>query len=195
LLIICSRTWKDTKTVLQNKMNRLLQATNFAAKKHSMQRRKNAEASPYINHPVEVALHLSDVGKVEDEDILIAALLHDTIEDTETTREEIVTIFGDSVASLVCECTDDKILPKLERKRLQIENAPKKSSGAKQIKIADKTCNLRSILIDPPADWSIHRQFEYFQWAEKVIAGLLGVNQKLDQEVCALLQQGLDKLK
>jgi guanosine-3',5'-bis(diphosphate) 3'-pyrophosphohydrolase len=175
-------------------MNRLLQATYFAAEKHSIQRRKNTAASPYINHPVEVAFHLSSVGKVEEEDILIAALLHDTIEDTETTREEIVAVFGESVASLVSECTDDKSLPKMERKRLQIVNAPKKSAGAKKIKIADKTCNLRSILSDPPTDWSPQRQLEYFQWAEKVIAGLLGVNGRLDQEVTVLLQQGFHKL-
>lgn len=185
--LVCSVTEKN--------MNRIIQATHFAARKHSGQTRKNADASPYINHPVEVAFHLSAVGNVEDEDILVAALLHDTIEDTETSREEIVSLFGEAVASLVCECTDDKSLPKLERKHLQIENAPKKSAGAKVIKIADKTCNLRSILSDPPVDWSIQRQYEYFLWAEKVVNGLLGVNQELDNEVTHLLQKGLKKLK
>lgn len=178
-----------------NEMNRLLKATHFAAQKHSRQRRKNAHASPYINHPIEVAFHLSEVGKVVDEDILIAALLHDTFEDTETTREEVVALFGDEVARLVSECSDDKSLPKMERKWLQIEHAPHKSPGAKQIKIADKTCNLRSILADPPADWSLQRQLDYFRWAEKVIAGLRGVNDRLDEAVAVLLQQGIEQLK
>jgi guanosine-3',5'-bis(diphosphate) 3'-pyrophosphohydrolase len=175
-------------------MNRLLQAVHFAAEKHTAQRKKNKDASPYINHPVEVAFHLSSVGQVEDEDILIAALLHDTIEDTETTREEIAAEFGQAVASLVSECTDDKSLPQMERKRLQIETATKKSVGAKLIKIADKTCNLRSMVPDPPVDWPLQRQYEYFQWAEKVVNGLLGENQALDQEVQRVLKQGFAEL-
>lgn len=174
-------------------MNKILKAVQFAATKHSNQRRKNKEASPYINHPIEVANHLSSVGEVEDEDILIAALLHDTIEDTDTTREEIAAEFGERVASLVCECTDDKSLPKLERKRLQIENAPKKSPGAKLIKIADKTCNLRAILSDPPGDWAISRQHDYFLWAEKVLVGLLGENEALDAQVRTVLRDGFIK--
>lgn len=173
-------------------MNRLLHAVQFAAEKHTEQRRKNKRSSPYINHPVEVAHHLTSVGKVEDEDLVIAALLHDTIEDTETSREEIGAAFGETVAELVMECTDDKSLPKQERKRLQILNAPKKSSRAKLIKIADKTCNLRSILADPPCDWSRQRQYEYFQWAEQVVAGLLGENAALDYEVNRVLREGLD---
>ena len=176
-------------------MKRILQATDFAAKKHSSQRRKNPDASPYINHPVEVAFHLCSVGNIADEDILIAALLHDTIEDTETTREEIAAIFGETVAALVVECSDDKSLSKMERKRLQVENAPHKSSGAKMIKIADKTCNLRSILADPPDGWSQQRQYEYFQWAEQVVAGLLGENKALDDGVQRVLQEGLTQLK
>ena len=163
---------------------------NFAAQKHSTQRRKDGAATPYINHPIEVAMHLAEVGKVEDEDILIAALLHDTIEDTDTTQEEIAAEFGDPVAGLVAECTDDKSLGKMERKRLQVVNAPKKSSGAKQIKIADKTCNLKSIHSDPPEEWSSQRKLEYFQWAEKVVDGLLGVNNALDREVLAVMEKG-----
>jgi guanosine-3',5'-bis(diphosphate) 3'-pyrophosphohydrolase len=176
-------------------MNRLLHAANFASLKHSSQRRKNAEASPYINHPIEVAYHLSSVGGVVDEDVLVAALLHDTIEDTATTREEIVRDFGERVAALVVECTDDKSLPKMERKHLQIVNAPKKSDAAKMIKIADKTCNLRSILSDPPEDWSLSRQYDYFIWAERVVAGLLGHNARLDTEVRQVLEKGLRQLR
>jgi len=175
-------------------MTRLLQAVDFAARKHRQQRRKNKDDTPYINHCVEVAHHLARVGKVEDEDTLIAALLHDTIEDTDTTREEIAERFGETVAGLVAECTDDKRLPKQERKRLQIETAPGKSRRAKLIKIADKTCNLRSILEDPPAMWSRQRQREYFVWAEQVVAGLLGESAALDREVERALREGLERL-
>ena len=175
-------------------MNKLLAAAHFAAEKHADQRRKNTGQSPYINHPIEVAEHLSRVGGVTDEEILIAALLHDTIEDTDTTEAEIREAFGDEVLSLVVECTDDKSLEKAERKRLQIVNAPKKSPGAKQIKIADKTCNLQSILDDPPDGWPLSRQLEYFQWASQVVAGLKGVNARLDEEVERVLQAGLAKL-
>ena len=175
-------------------MKRLLEAANFAAQKHSKQRRKNVDASPYINHPIEVAMHLSRVGNIDDEDVLAAALLHDTVEDTQTTKEEIVAEFGERVAHLVLECTDDKGLAKTERKRLQIVNAPHKSPGAKMIKISDKTCNLRSILADPPRGWSLDRQKEYFMWAEQVVSGLLGVNQALDDCVQSVLQEGLRKL-
>lgn len=175
-------------------MNPLLEAMAFAARKHTSQRRKNAAADPYINHPIEVAAHLSSVGGVTDEDILIAALLHDTVEDTDTTQEEIAGLFGDKVASLVMECTDDKSLPKLERKRLQIVNAPHKTSGAKLIKISDKTCNLRTLVEDPPADWSAQRQRAYFLWAEQVVAGLLGKNEALDAAVLSVLREGLEKL-
>lgn len=175
-------------------MEQLLKAAHFAAQKHSMQRRKNVDASPYINHPIEVAMHLSQVGGVDDEDILVAALLHDTIEDTETTQAEIVAAFGEQVAGLVLECTDDKSLDTMERKRLQIENACHKSPGAKMIKIADKTCNLRSILADPPHDWSLKRRRNYFLWAQQVVAGLQGVNQPLDDCVQSVLEEGLRAL-
>lgn len=173
---------------------RLLSATRFAAEKHGDQRRKGSSALPYINHPIEVAEHLARAGQVTDENILIAALLHDTIEDTETSPEEIEQEFGPTVLALVLECSDDKSLEKAERKRLQILKASSKSDGAKQIKLADKTCNLRSILHDPPSDWSPTRKLKYFQWAEEVIAGLRGVNSQLEAEVDAVLEQGLEAL-
>ena len=171
-------------------MNRILQAAHFAARKHSQQRRKNTDATPYINHPIEVAEHLASVGGITDEDVLIAALLHDTIEDTRTTKAEIVECFGSRIAEIVAECTDDKSLEKPERKRLQILHAPQISPQAKIVKLADKTCNLASILIDPPIGWSIQRQQEYFHWAELVVAGLLGVNDQLDQCVKETIEQG-----
>jgi len=183
------------RVIGEKKMNRLLKAIDFAAQKHSKQRRKNQEASPYINHPIEVAAYLSDIGEIDDEDVIVAALLHDTIEDTETSEMEIVSLFGNRVANLVLECTDDKSLEKQERKRLQIVNAPKKSPEAKLIKIADKICNLRSVISDPPKGWSTLRQLDYFKWAEKVTLGLLGENQRLDEDIQTVLKEGIGKLK
>lgn len=162
-------------------MNRLLQAMKFAAEKHAQQRRKNSAGTPYINHPIEVAEHLVRVGGIEDEDVIIAAVLHDTIEDTDATFAEIQSAFGARVAEIVLECTDDKSLDKSERKRLQVVNAPHKSAEAKCVKISDKTSNLASLVEDPPEDWSRQRQLEYVLWAEKVVSGLLGVNDRLDQ--------------
>ena len=175
-------------------MHRLLDATRFASAKHLRQKRKNRERTPYIHHPVEVAFHLSGVGGVDDEDVLIAALLHDTVEDTDTTREELVERFGENVAGLVMECTDDKRLPKAERKRLQIVNAPTKSAGAKQIKLADTTCNLRDILADPPEGWDPDRRRAYFDWARRVFEGLFGVNEALDAEARRIVAEGRSAL-
>lgn len=176
-------------------MNRILQAAHFAARKHSQQRRKNSEATPYINHPIEVAEHLARVGGITDENVLIAALLHDTIEDTQTTKAEIAECFGSRIAEIVGECTDDKSLEKAERKRLQIVHASQISPEAKIVKIADKTCNLASFRTEPPIGWSIQRQQDYFDWAEQVVAGLLGVNDRLDQFVIETIKQGKTLLK
>lgn len=165
-------------------MNRLLHALKFSAERHIHQRRKDAEATPYINHPIEIAEHLARVGGIFDEDVLIAGLLHDTVEDTSTTMEEIEDLFGARVAGIVLECTDDKSLPRLERKRLQIVTASNKSRDAKCVKLADKTCNLSSLLLNPPSNWGLLQQQEYVEWAAKVVQGLVGVNQRLDE--CAL---------
>jgi guanosine-3',5'-bis(diphosphate) 3'-pyrophosphohydrolase len=175
-------------------MRLLLKAARFAAQKHTKQRRKDEARSPYINHPLEVAEHLCRVGGVTDEPVLIAALLHDTIEDTDTTGDELVREFGEEVVALVLECTDDKSLEKRERKRLQIVNASRKSPGAKQIKIADITGNLRSILEDPPEGWPVARKLEYFQWASQVVARLKGTNSSLDEEVDKILELGIQRL-
>ena len=120
---------------------------------------------------------------------LVAALLHDTIEDTDATPEEIRKHFGDQVLSVVKELTDDKSLPKAARKRLQIEGAPFKSSRAKQIKLADKLCNIRDMGQNPPADWEPERVFNYLTWTEKVVSGLRGVNPMLE----AFYDQVLDE--
>lgn len=157
-------------------------ALDFAARKHVHQRRKGELAEPYVNHLSDVARLLAEATKGEDITVVIAGLLHDTIEDTDTTFEELAKEFGLEVAELVSEVTDDKALPKAERKRLQIETAPRKSRRARMIKLADKTSNLHSMIGSPPKDWSLERRRDYIDWAEKVAAGCRGVNAYLEQE-------------
>jgi len=158
-----------------------LKALRFSADKHRNERRKDKEKTPYINHPIEVVQLLWEVGGVRDVNVLLAAILHDTIEDTDTRPEEISGRFGEEVLSLVLEVTDDKNLPKQKRKRLQIEHAPHISFGAKLIKLADKSCNIRNLISMPPKDWSLKRRQEYLLWGEKVVAGLRGTNQALEE--------------
>jgi guanosine-3',5'-bis(diphosphate) 3'-pyrophosphohydrolase len=159
----------------------LLEAIRFSAEKHRHQRRKDNAKTPYINHPIEVTELLWNVGGVRDVDVLLAAILHDTIEDTDTRLEEIRDRFGENVLSLVLEVSDDKSLPKGERKRLQIEHAPHISFGAKLIKLADKTCNIRNLITMPPKSWSLNRRKKYLTWSEKVVAGLRGTNTTLEE--------------
>jgi guanosine-3',5'-bis(diphosphate) 3'-pyrophosphohydrolase len=159
----------------------LFKAFYFSADRHRNQRRKDSVHSPYINHPIEVAQLLWDVVGVRDVYVLVAAILHDTIEDTHTSPEEIRDAFGEEVLSLVLEVTDDKSLPKAERKRLQIETASHKSYGAKLIKLADKSCNVRNLVNMPPEDWSLARRQEYLLWTEQVVAGLRGTNANLEK--------------
>jgi guanosine-3',5'-bis(diphosphate) 3'-pyrophosphohydrolase len=158
----------------------ILRAAAFAARKHRDQRRKDVEASPYINHPLELARVLAEMGGVTDAATLCAALLHDTIEDTATTPDELEREFGPEIAAIVAEVTDDKRLPKAERKRLQVEHAATLSDAAKRVKLADKICNLTDVASSPPADWSLERRREYFDWARQVINGLRGVDAALE---------------
>jgi guanosine-3',5'-bis(diphosphate) 3'-pyrophosphohydrolase len=175
---------------LKNKdMGLVLRATAFAALKHRDQRRKDAEASPYINHPIALADLLWDLGGVRDPVVIAAALLHDTIEDTETSATELRRAFGAKVAGIVGEVTDDKRLPKERRKELQIEHAAHISKSAKLVKLADKICNLRDILASPPKDWSIERKRQYFDWAKKVIDQARGTNLKLERRFDQLFRQ------
>lgn len=161
-------------------MNKLLKAIDFAARKHRDQRRKDEAASPYINHPVALANVIANEGGVEDERVLIAAVLHDTLEDTDTSEQELTREFGKDIADLVLEVTDDRSLPKAERKRLQVEHAGSISRRAKLVKLADKICNLRDIASAPPADWSVERKQEYFDWAKSVVDALRGVHPALE---------------
>lgn len=169
---------------------KLLNVIHFSAFKHRDQRRRDQALSPYINHPLEVARLLWEVGGVRDEATLAAALLHDTIEDTDTTSAEIRQAFGEEVLSLVLEVTDDKSLPKMRRKRLQIEHAPHISFKAKLIKLADKISNVHDLLYSPPRRWTFSRKQQYLLWTEQVVAGLRGANPALEQCYDKLLIEG-----
>ena len=168
----------------------LLTALHFAADKHRDQRRKDEEASPYINHPIEVAELLARVGGVKDLVTLQGAILHDTIEDTNTTGEELEAAFGKEVRKVVEEVTDDTTLVKADRKRLQIEHSPHLSERAKHVKLADKIANVRSVMEAPPAKWPLSRRKEYLDWTEHVIDGLRGVNPALEKHYDELLARG-----
>jgi guanosine-3',5'-bis(diphosphate) 3'-pyrophosphohydrolase len=167
----------------------LLKATAFAAWKHRDQRRKGGDALPYINHPIALANVLWFEGRVRDPIVLAAALLHDTIEDTETTPEELEGLFGARVAGIVAEVTDVKWVGKKARKQLQVARAAKSSKRAKLVKLADKICNLRDILTSPPADWSLARRQEYFDWAKRVVDRLRGTNAALERRFDAVYAQ------
>ncbi|MDE2136454.1 MAG: bifunctional (p)ppGpp synthetase/guanosine-3',5'-bis(diphosphate) 3'-pyrophosphohydrolase [Gammaproteobacteria bacterium] len=160
-------------------MSRILGAASFAAERHRDQRRKGKDASPYINHPLALASLLAGCGE-RDPTVLMAALLHDTVEDTATTFAELEQAFGPEVAGIVREVTDDKALPKAERKRLQIEHAAHLSRRAMLVKLADKICNLRDILVSPPTDWGAQRKREYFDWAKAVVDPMRGVHPRLE---------------
>ena len=165
----------------ETELKLLIKALTFAANKHRNQRRKNAEAFPYINHPISLANILCNEAHISDMDVICAALLHDTVEDTETTAEELEIEFGSHICNMVMEVTDDKSIEvKKLRKQLQIDHASQISESAKLLKLADKISNLRDLVNDPPADWSTQRQREYFDWAKEVIEQLRGVHPGLE---------------
>lgn len=165
-------------------------AAEFAAKRHVAQRRKGEAAEPYVNHLAEVAMLLATCVTPADAELVAAGWLHDAIEDAGVTRDEIITLFGSRVAAIVVECTDDKSLPKPERKRLQEVNAPTKLREARLLKIADKTSNLRALAISPPTWWEPERVSEYIAFSQRVVAGCRGLNAALEHhfdEACAVL--------
>jgi guanosine-3',5'-bis(diphosphate) 3'-pyrophosphohydrolase len=160
----------------------LARAYHFAAVRHVHQRRKGERAEPYMNHLTEVAELVAQASEGTDHDLIIAAILHDVVEDTPTTIADVAEHFGERVAGLVAEVTDDKRLPKAERKRLQVEHARTASMGAKIVKLADKTSNLRSLAASPPSNWSAVRRSEYVRWAAEVVAGCRGASPWLEMK-------------
>jgi len=175
-------------------LQRILHAAQYAAEKHAQQRRKGATAEPYVNHLLEVARLVSEALQKPDANLVIAALLHDVVEDAGVTRDDLVAAFNEDVAGLVMEVTDDKSLPKHERKRLQVEHAPHKTVRAQMIKLADKISNLRAMLISPPAGWDQQRRREYVVWAGQVVSGLTSPSPRLLTEFRALYVELLDTL-
>jgi (p)ppGpp synthase/HD superfamily hydrolase len=155
-------------------------AADYAAQRHVGQKRKGERAEPYINHLTEVAALLAEATDGEDAVLLMGGLLHDTLEDTDATYDELERLFGSEVAALVAEVTDDKSLPQKERKRLQVETTPKKSRRAKLLKIADKTSNLRGLITSPPQGWTAERLSDYVDWAEQVVRSCRGLNARLE---------------
>jgi guanosine-3',5'-bis(diphosphate) 3'-pyrophosphohydrolase len=171
---------------------RLIHAVHFAADKHRDQRRKDSGATPYINHPVALAHILTDEAGSDDVDVLCAALLHDTIEDTDTTVDELVAQFGERIASIVVEVTDDKSLHWIDRKQAQIDHAPHLSHDAKLVKLADKIGNVRDLLAFPPADWPTGRKQAYLDFAAAVVDGLRGTNAALEAAFDALVTRRVE---
>ena len=167
-------------TLSEGDLKQLLKALAFAAHKHKDQRRRDVEASPYINHPITLADILCNEAHVTDNEVICAALLHDTVEDTDTTPEELEREFGPAIRDIVMDVTDDKGLPKAERKQRQIEHAAHISDKAKLVKLADKISNLRDMAVCPPSGWPLERRQEYFDWARAVIDRLRGVHPPLE---------------
>jgi len=169
-------------------------AEYFARKKHGAKTRKGAAGEPAFTHLADVASILSNCTDGKDETLVIAGLLHDTLEDTDTTYEGLVGEFGQEVADIVRKVSDDLSLPKEERKRLQIETAPHKSNRAKMLKIADKISNLRAVITSPPEHWNLERKCEYFEWSRRIVDGCRGVNAALDKLFDETYQQGVAAL-
>jgi (p)ppGpp synthase/HD superfamily hydrolase len=163
-------------------VRRIMAAARFAAEKHAQQKRKGENGEPYFNHLLEVAELIAASSPHLDVELIMAAFLHDTVEDTSVTLQELKQRFGKDVADLVAEVTDDKSLPKETRKQLQVEHTPEKSSRAQTLKLADKISNLRAIISSPPVGWSLERKQQYFEWARQVVSGIASPNQFLKSE-------------
>lgn len=182
-------------TELGTKTGLILEALTFAAERHRNQRRKDSEASPYINHPIALANLLCNTGQITDPVVIAAALLHDTVEDTATSLEELHTRFGADIAHVVNEVTDDKSLPGSMRKQLQIEHASHISDRAKLVKLADKISNLRDLVNTPPTNWSLERRLAYCQWSKQVIDQLRGVHPQLEALFDDIYEQAMTQLE
>jgi (p)ppGpp synthase/HD superfamily hydrolase len=167
---------------MSHDLTRTLNAALTAASWHAQQRRKGAAEEPYINHLLEVASLVAEATQGNDGNLIIAALLHDAIEDQGVARATIAAMFGEDVAALVAEVSDDKALPQATRKQLQVEQAPRKSDRAKIIKLADKISNVQAIAVSPPAGWSRARRRDYVRWGRDVVAGLAGVSPALERQ-------------
>ncbi len=190
---ILTAAYQKEKSMTALEIKEICSGIDFASEKHRFQTRKNKEKTPYISHPIGVAYHLMNTGDVRDAGIIIGAILHDTVEDTQTTFEEIEKKFGVQIVGYVRELTDDKSLSQEARKRGQVINASHKSKGAAQIKLADKLFNLHDLFNNPPPDWSQTRIDRYYEWAQSVIDRLPSVNEKLQNAVEEIINEYWEK--
>jgi (p)ppGpp synthase/HD superfamily hydrolase len=186
-MLLTATVWMEGDRM--NDLTRVMQAADAAARWHVHQRRKGQAAEPYINHLLEVASLVTTATEGREPDAVIAALLHDAVEDQDVTIELIAREYGQKVAGIVLEVTDDKSLPKADRKRLQVESAGHKSREARLIKLADKTSNLRAIANSPPPDWSVERRLDYVRWAREVVARVRGTSPWLEQQFDAAAKE------
>ncbi|XP_067136274.1 guanosine-3',5'-bis(diphosphate) 3'-pyrophosphohydrolase MESH1 [Centruroides vittatus] len=184
--------WRCMRGGVKMESREIMKAVKFSAVKHRRQLRKD-EVTPYINHPIDVAYILTEEAGITDSDVIQAALLHDTVEDTDTTFKELEEVFGPKITSIVVEVTDDKTLPKAVRKQAQIDTAAGLSHEAKLVKLADKLSNLRDLERATPIGWNEKRVQEYFIWASKVVEGLKGTNERLEMLLNKCFQlRGID---
>lgn len=190
---ILDLAYHKERSMTAQEIQKICSGVEFAAEKHRLQSRKNPEKTPYISHPIGVAFNLMDTGDVRDSDVIIGALLHDTVEDTQTTFEEIESEFGKKVAGYVREVTSDKSVATEARRRLQVISAAHKSNGAAQIKLADKLFNLNDLLNNPPKDWTQARVDRYYEWAQSVVDRLPNANDKLLDAVDGLINSYWEK--
>lgn len=172
----------------------LLEALSFAALKHQGQTRKSADRAPYIHHPIAVATILAGEGGVQDTETLIAALLHDTLEDTDASEAELQRHFGARVAAIVAELSDDMTLPKPERKAIQVLRAHDCSPPARLVRLADKIANVRDVIDNPPQDWPLERRVRYLSWSGEVVAALRGTHAELEARFHAAVRRGFATL-
>ena len=173
----------------------VVKAAQFADKKHKGQIRKGRDECPYIDHLKSVAGVIAEVGCVDDPEIIAAAWLHDTLEDTETTPKELEAAFGKRVRRIVEEVTDDKSLPKAERKQQQIQHAPELSPEAVLIKLGDKISNIIDVTHTPPTHWSLERRKWYLDWAETVITKCPKVNTALEKHFVEVIEESRKALR
>ena len=178
-----------------NDLVQVMKAADAAARWHVDQRRKGASQEPYLNHLLEVASLVTEATGGREPDLIIAALLHDAVEDVGVTKEQVAQQFGEKVAGIVMEVTDDKTLPKAERKLRQVASAGHKSREAKMIKLADKTSNLRTISVSPAPDWSAQRRLDYVQWAKDVVAQVRGVSPWLEAQFDEAATQAIGSVR
>jgi GTP diphosphokinase / guanosine-3',5'-bis(diphosphate) 3'-diphosphatase len=177
-----------TRQLERSQIALVVRAVAFAAIKHRDQRRRDGAATPYVNHVIAVADALANEGGIRDAAVICAALLHDVLEKTDASSQELRQLFGMKIADTVAELTDDYSLPKTERKQRQIDAMPGLSREAQQVRLADKLCNLRDVLAGSPVEWSNARKSRYVAHAQRVLCRIDGICPPLERKVTEVLE-------